>query len=338
MPKTISLVRVFTLALASIALGFSPGARGELPSKLKPVDTCSVLLAAAMTNHIAMTQVDPSSETNTWREGDSATILGTLSLKKTQAQWLLTVEAAAPVPQKESAKKPAPLVVHLFDTPVTFESKPVPARLRMLGPFPVSGSLKQIKPEDQKTRLWLNESFLGVGLDQAAAVIARRFHAASTNSGADANLTQEEKRAISGAVPTLMSYFEIVEHTEGLEDLLFKLVKMPSLWSIVRHRGVEASLHIDKEASRANPTDWNLPASVPVYYLPCTFMLNEQPAVKITMVVTSPHPPLLICGGVIALLAEKPGDNETYMTLRVISARRGPEHENRNPPNNKNEK
>jgi hypothetical protein len=146
----------------------------------------------------------------------------------------------------------------------------------------------------------------------------------STNSYADVKLTPAEKRAISGAVPTLMSYFDIVEHTEGLEDLLFKLVKMPSLWSIVRHGGVEAGLQIGKKASEANSTDWNLPTSVPVYYLPCTFTLNGQPAVNITMVVTSPHPPLLICGGVIALLAERPGDSETYMTLRVISAKRGP--------------
>jgi hypothetical protein len=227
------------------------------------------------------------------------------------------------------------MVVHLFDTPVSFESKPVPAKLRMVGPFAVEGTTK-LKSEDKTARFWLNESFLGVGLDRAAEVISRRFHgtnsdndfASSTNSYANIKLTVAEKRAISGAVPALMSYFEIVEHTEGLEDLLFKLVKMPSLWSMVRHGGIDANLHIGKEASPANPADWGLPAATPVYYFPCLFTLNGQPAVKITLVVTVPHPPLLICGGVIALLAEKPGDNNTYMTLTVISARRGPEHEN----------
>jgi hypothetical protein len=329
MPKAFSLVRALISVFASVAIGNCHDARGELPPKLKPVATCPALLNAAATNHIAMTQVDPTDDTNTLRAGDSATILGTLFLKKNQAQWLLAIESAAP--KKEPAKKPAPMVVNLFDTPITFESKPVPARLRMLGPFSVSAASKQLKPEDKKTRFWLNESFLGVGLDQAAAVISRRFHAMatnsttiSTNSYRDVKLTPAEKRAISGAVPALMSYFDIVEHTEGLEDLLFKLVKMPSLWSMVRHGGVEAGLQIGKEASEANPVDWNLPTSVPVYYLPCTFTLNGQPAVNITMVVTSPHPPLLICGGVIALLAERPGDNETYMTLRIVSAKRGP--------------
>ncbi|HEX4264482.1 MAG TPA: hypothetical protein VH597_09100 [Verrucomicrobiae bacterium] len=345
MLKPFPVIYALLVALTGVAPSFCHGAPGELPPKLKPIATCPALTTAAATNHIAMTRLDPFGATNTLRAGDSATILGTLFLKKSQAQWLLHIEAAALPASQNPVKKPPPLVVHLFDTPVTFESKPVPAKLRMLGPFPVGGGSKQIKPEDTRTRLWLNESFLGVGLDQAAAVISRRFHAgdtnsatASTNGYANVKLTTAEKRAISGAVPTLVSYFEIVQHTEGLEDLLLKLVKMPSLWSIIRHGGVDVSLHIDKEAFAGNPADWNLPANVPVYYLPCTFTLNGQAAVNITMVVTSPHPPLLICGGVIALLAERPGDNESYMTLRVISARRGPEYENQNELNNGGDK
>ena len=104
-----------------------------------------------------------------------------------------------------------------------------------------------------------------------------------------------------------------------------KLVKLPSLWSIVRHRGVNVALHFGKEAYPANPADWHLPASAPVYYLPANLLINGQVALKVTLVVTAPHPPLLICGGVIGLLAEKPGDSNTYMTLRVISARSGAE-------------
>ena len=50
--------------------------------------------------------------------------------------------------------------------------------------------------------------------------------------------------------------------------------------------------------------------------------LNKQPALRVTFVVTSPKPPLLGCGGIVGMLAEKPGEKETYLTLRVISARR----------------
>lgn len=233
------------------------------------------------------------------------------------------------------------MVVNLFGAPISFESKPVPATLRMLGPFAMAGSSKQLKPQVLNEQFSLNESFLGLGLEQAAEVVYQRnqkTHAiqasSSTNSvarddktanasntNASPKLTPEQKRAISGAVPALMSYFEIVQHTEGLEDLLLKLVKLPSVWSIVRHVGVTADFGFGKEAYPANPADWNLPASVPVYYLPCVFRLNGQTALKVTLVVTVPHPPLLISGGIIGLLAERPGDDGTYMTLRIISAR-----------------
>ena len=309
-----------------------------LPSKLRTLSTCPALANAAATNHIPMTEVDPSTDNKTLHPGDSATILGTLILKKNQAQWLLFVEAAEPDPKKP-AKPGKPMVVNLFGAPISFESKPVPARLRMLGPFPMSGTSKELKPELRNEQFSLNESFLGLGLEQAAEVVyhqnqmkhtARAESAAGSpvpadklsNTNASPKLTPEQKRAISGAVPALMSYFEIVQHTEGLEDLLLKLVKVPSVWSIVRHLGVTADFGFGKEAYPANPADWNLPASVPVYYLPCLFRLNGQPALKVTLVVTVPHPPLLISGGIIGLLAERPGDDDTYMTLRIISARR----------------
>ena len=58
------------------------------------------------------------------------------------------------------------------------------------------------------------------------------------------------------------------------------------------------------------------------YYFPWLVRLNGEPALNITLIASSPRPPLLICGGVVGLLAEKIGDEETYMTLRVVSAQR----------------
>jgi len=49
--------------------------------------------------------------------------------------------------------------------------------------------------------------------------------------------------------------------------------------------------------------------------------LNNDDAFNITLVVTAPRSPLLVCGGVVGLLAEKAGDKDTYLTLRIVSAR-----------------
>jgi hypothetical protein len=44
---------------------------------------------------------------------------------------------------------------------------------------------------------------------------------------------------------------------------------------------------------------------------------------RITLVATNPRPPLLICGGVVGVLLEKIGDEETCMTMRLVSAGHG---------------
>jgi hypothetical protein len=68
-----------------------------------------------------------------------------------------------------------------------------------------------------------------------------------------------------------------------------------------------------------------LEPSTMAYYFPWLLRLNDEPALKITLVTTSPRPPLRICGGVVGVLAEKIGDEETYMTLRLISAKGQPQ-------------
>jgi len=303
-----------------------------LPPKFKPVPVCAAVASAAATNHIPVSGIDRSLATNVLHPGDSATILGTIFLKKKETQWLLYIEAE---PAITNTTNQPPMVVHMFNRKISFPSKPAPASLRMLGPFDTTQT-SHLKDTTHTAQFKLNESFLGIGLDRAAAVIWHRNQMAdATNSTTDppnqsaqerkreANkkLTADEQQAIAGMIPALISYFEIVQHTEGLEHLLAKLVKIPSVWSIIRRLGVTSEISFGDTAFPANPADWDLPSNTPVYYFPGMLRLNGHPALKITFVVTTPNPPRLICGGVVGVLAEKIDDNETYMTLRVISAK-----------------
>src|SRR5262249_24097528 len=109
---------------------------------------------------------------------------------------------------------------------------------------------------------------------------------------------------------------------EGLENILLKVIRKPSLWSVIRHVGVTVNLRINvKGMMPADPKPWGALAGDAPYYFPLTLDLNGQPALNGTFIVTSPRPPLLSCGGIIGMLAEKPGDNETYLILRIVSAR-----------------
>jgi hypothetical protein len=338
-----TMIRDLTLASALVSLVF-PAFGAETPAKENPklnqAATCAALVAAAQTNQIPIDQIGPWSDATALQPGDSVTFLGTFTEKKKQSQWLIYVKAAAPDPRQKPAKKPEPLVVNFFDSPITFQSKPVPAKLRMLGPFAADGTGKAPKQEKKDEEFALDENFLSLGLDQAAAALRHWSQATNTlhvgsadapaakdkkrKSRADTStLTPAEKRAISAAVPALASYLEIIGNTEGLEDLMMKVVKLPSVWSMIKNVGVQPDFSFGNDSlpSPADPKDWNLPESTPVYYFPCLLRLNEQPSVKITLVVTAPRPPLLTCGGVVGLLAEKADDEETYLTLRVVSAK-----------------
>jgi len=300
----------------------------KISQKLKPIPAAPALVTAANLAHVPMEGMSPLSGTNGLRPGDSATVLITFVEKKKQTQWLLQVEATAPEPAKP-AEKPAKITVSSsFGPPMKFESKPAPVKLQMLGPFGAAGWKKPPKSEVTKAQFSLNEDFLGLGMDQAAAAVFRWSRTAdfskavSSNALAAVKPTQAEQRAVCGTFPALMSYFEIVKHTEGLQGLLYKLVDMPSVWSIIRHRGlaVDFSFGNGLAPSVADPAEWNLPASVPAFYFPWMVRLNGQRALRVTLVTTSPRPPLLICGGVVGVLLEQIGDDETYMTMRLVSA------------------
>lgn len=291
--------------------------------KLKPIPVCAALAAAARTNHIPIGHIDSPSGTNTLHPGDSATVLVTFFQKGNQTQWLLYIEATTPDP-KAKTEKPTTLRLSLNSGgPMTFKSEPAPAQLRLLGPFAVTNASRTVKPHEEDARISLDRDFLGLGLDQAAA-LALRWNQ-MTNSGSAPSAfkpSPAELRAFYGQFPALFSYVHVVMQTEGLNGLFFKLVQLPSVWSMIRHLGMSLNILADGQPARANPEDWNLPASADVYHYPWLLELNGKPAVKVTLVVTSPHPPLLICSGVVGILAEKVGDDQTYMTLRVVNAQK----------------
>ncbi len=307
---------------AEIATTFNP--------KLKAIAACPALMAAAQTNHIPVGQFDATSTTNGLHPGDSATLLLTFVQKEKRTQYLLYVEAVAPDPKQKPAPKPQPFVIQSGYGPMKFESKPVAAKLRLLGPFTIAGSAKPSPVEEKDAQFYLNEDFLGLGLDRAAALLWRWNQPTNSQALIRSNTvpvkkpTADEERAVCASIPALFSYVDIVQHTEGLDRLFMKLVEFPSVWSMVKNVGMHVNLFFsdDPSASPANPVDWKVSAASPIYYFPWQMDLNDQPALKITLVVTRPQPPLLICGGVISLLAEKVSDEKTYMTMSIIGAQR----------------
>ena len=138
--------------------------------KLAPVVLCPAAVEAARTNGIPTEGFDPPRETRSLNPGDSLTASITLFEKGgKKTQWILHVVTAEPTAEEKVRTNKPPLIRYVgAGDRVEFGRAQVPANLRLLGPF-AAGTGKPPKAQDQKVRLTLNEGFLGIGLDEAAA-------------------------------------------------------------------------------------------------------------------------------------------------------------------------
>ncbi|EEF62118.1 hypothetical protein [Pedosphaera parvula] len=312
-------------------------------NKLAPVALYPSLMETARTNNIPIEGMDTPDNTDNLNPGDSLTALITLFEKGGhKTQMLLYVEVAAPTAE-EQARKPGPPTVCYVGAgdKMEFTNGLTPVNLRLLGPFAeTTGRSKPPKFQDKKAHITLNKGFLALGLDQAGTATCRikenhvhgnflmsgrPFTEAQVAEGKKAmtalQLSLPEQRAIAGADFALMSYVQLVQATPGLDTLFEKVVKLPSIWSIASHLGVDVNLKIESQyVTTMDASKWNLTPQTPCYAYPLALQLNDQPALITTLVVAPPRPPLLGCAGIVGLLAEKSGDKETYLTLRIISA------------------
>jgi hypothetical protein len=318
-------------------------------SKLAPAVPYPALVAAARLNHIPLQPIEPSTNADKLVPGDTVSALVTLHQKGVLSQqWLFYLETVAPGPN-DKLDQPRKASVFYCSTgeKMEFSSSAAWVTLRLLGPYAdaVQGK-KPPKPRDEQVRLALDQDYLALGLDQMVAAICRVRAAAKGTDLTNASfsmgsapfpastiakgkvmaerlhLSYREQRAICGATPATLSYFNLVQATPRLKDILIEVLEKPSLWSLLGHLGVKANIRLLSEhIGLADQMTWDLPEHPPVYHLPLQVDLNDHPALRLTMVVTAPHPPLLACGGIIGMLAERPSEKETYLTLRILSAR-----------------
>jgi hypothetical protein len=338
---------IVAIAALHVEHGLAADAGAEaVLEKFRPVNPCDSAIAWAQTKKIPLNQIDSTVDGGALMPGDSITGLITLHQKGApQKQWIVLSEIVTPGPKNEVAESPKPMVFYTtLGNRLEFKSAPVMVNVRTIGPFVESGEKRKTKVEEESARFPLDKGYLSLGLDRAVAAVLKfkennkhadfafgpkPFNDSEIAKGRKlaetAHITSDDERALCGSCPALLSYFDFAQHTPGLQDICFKVVDMPSVWSMIRHVGVTANLTFQTEQFHtADAFAWESSGNPLVYYFPILLELNRQPALKVTFVVTSPKPPLLGCGGIVGMLAEKPGDKETYLTLRVVSACRAP--------------
>ena len=344
------MVKLRVVGWLVLVCALSPGTFAAQPAKLStpadaavaaigsPTEPCAALAGVARSHGIPLEGVDQFSEGVVVNPGDSVTALITLVEKSRRTEWLLYLNANLQAP---STNKPSKMVIHsTTGRKFEFESTRVPVLVRTLGPYDASNQKRKLKAADKTARVSLQQGYLALGLDNAAKA-AMRLRESKTRGGLAygprpfgekalargreltniIHLTVEEERALGGAGPALESYFTIVQQTEGLSDILFKLIDLPSMWSIARNKGVTANFQFGHKKIRERQVEAGGPA---VYEIPLALELNGQDALHITLVATRPQPPLLACAGIMGLVATRPGAKDTWLAVQLLSAKRSP--------------
>jgi hypothetical protein len=328
-----------------LAVSAASGQDTNLLLKLEPVAPFPELRAAAAAHGFSIADLVPAAATNTLSPGDSLTALIALHQKGNQrTEWLVNFQVV-PATNDPPAKPPQPEVLYnSMGDKFEFANSPVSFQIRTLGPYVETESFwgKPVAKENH-AQVSVNGAFLSLGLDKGADAINRLYRAHATNFNfwvtpqppssreaqtnqelaAALKVTPEEKRFLASWFPALMCYFEAVGETPDLDTIMWKVVNLPSMWSIVRHVGVTAWMGLDfANVGRLTlPAEWGVPVGSPVFTLPLIVELNQQPALNATLLVTDPRPSLLACGGIVGFVAQNPKNDQTYVTLRVISTR-----------------
>ena len=244
--------------LLSLCLWLDVSAQEATPgfvSRLAAVTPMPALAQAAKANHIPLEQIDPSVETNRVSPGDSFTAVVALFSRRPETQWLLFLQGVEPTPKELKENSPGSMVIYnTLGHKLEFPSAPAFVALRTMGPF-VAGETRK-KPGDETTRFVLDQGYLGLGLEQAAAAMLRMHRSGVKGpcmSGTEPfgddvtgkcrkadeswHINPAEERALAGSFPALLSYFKTAQEAPELLDILAKALDRPSLWSLLWHGG-----------------------------------------------------------------------------------------------------
>lgn len=328
------LVLIFVFSIGINAASFGTNASQRVIGIKEFASTA----AFAKSNNIPLGKIDSLLTNDIVKPGDSVTVLVTLSHKTQQTQWLLHTQIAGE-PQSSNGVM---VIYNTFGNKFEFPSHPTAVSLRTAGPF-VESARKTPKIFEERADFSLDKGFLGLGLDNAAAAVARldlgKKRKGSFRSGsvqfpdeeiknskafaAEWNLTKAEERALGGTFPALLSYFKIVQQVDSLESILAEVIDRPSLLSLAANLGI-SNIEFNWQGARRSrlpASAWGMSDDIPIYEIPMILLLNKHPSLNITMIVTAPRPPLLTSAGILGVLGEKPGKDEPYLTIRIISAR-----------------
>lgn len=296
----------------------------NLPALLPPQPA---LVDYAAAHGLALRGVDQTARSTLGLPGDSVTALISLREGQSLKQWLVQLQLARPTDQerKDNAVPESKVNVNGHDYRFSGGS-PLALDIRIAGPF-VAG--KKPPTGEKRARTLVPPNFLALGLDEASRILISAVNpspkTAETSAPASASppvLSPQEERTVGGMFPALITFFNAAQTTPGIREIMWTVLDLPSAWSLVKHGGkIVPGFTFGENISEVEQTAWAFPDHR-LFYLGLNLTLNEQPALQVSFIVTSPAPPLLNTAGIVGLVAQSPTKKDKRMDLQIVAAHR----------------
>lgn len=303
------------------------------------------LMAFATARQIPVEGITVASDGAASRPGDQVVLLLTLETAGVSQQWLVRLETDA-LTAKERALKPLPTdVIHTSTgLELNYPNTRTALRVEFSGPFQAGAAGPA--PSSRQARALVSQEYLDLGIarycETALQIMPRALAAGLTtmpryNGGSSrfsAEAVAEGKRAVAplGLVPeeerlafsvyfALRTFFSAAMEIPACQEVLEQVIQKPSVWSVLGRFGVSSNFEYGWHEVQIAP-GVTVAGEQPVFLLPLRVALNATPAVKATLAVTAPRPPLQTAAGIIALCAEHPTAPDRRLFIRALSARR----------------
>lgn len=128
---------------------------------------------------------------------------------------------------------------------------------------------------------------------------------------------------VAEGVASCDRFFAILRTNPVMKQILYEVIALPSLWSIVTNLGVRAGFGIDFFTATRVAPERTANACGPVWSVPMTIDLNDQPALLVRILAAPSHGPAAAAAGVYGLVGQHPRDAGRRVHVQLLASRRG---------------
>jgi hypothetical protein len=313
-----------------------------------PIAPLPALVAFAGAQGIPVERIDLAPADGPPRTGDSVVLLVTQYNKEVLQQWLARLRMDDLTPAEQLNHKVDSDKFHTSSgTAIDFSRTGLPLNVDFIGPFSAASPVD--RRNDAKLqhhqRIFVAREYLEAGVDRycrSALGVVERMKAADLKEigwsfygappaaadlakgrtfAAAVQLTPDDERRSIEMLQTVYTVFLAAAKVAPFREVLIKTAERPSLWSLIRYRGVQLTgmAHDWRDVSLRGV---DLPPGTTSFYqFPLGLEMNKQRVMNVTVAAGPMRRPLFACAGIRALGMENPSDPNKRLVIQLIAAR-----------------